>query len=94
MNKTIKEKLLILQKVGINNESNSLFKQIVQDIQNVTRNSMTRSDIVNCIKASSFGVMTVLEPKAFESHNVRNVIDVFKKNVHNSGEQSRGYSLY
>lgn len=51
----IKEKLSKLKYVGINNESNSLFKQIVEDIQNATRNSLTYSEIVNCIKASSFG---------------------------------------
>ena len=31
-NKKIKEKLMLLQKVGISNESNSLFKQIIQEI--------------------------------------------------------------
>ena len=51
----IKEKLSKLKYVGINNESNSLFKQIVEDIQKAKRNSLTYSEIVNCIKASSFG---------------------------------------
>lgn len=67
-NKKIKEKLSKLRYVGIINESNSLFKQIVADIKHASRHSMTHSEIVNCIKASSIG--SVFEPKSFDQPKI------------------------
>ena len=54
-NKKIRDQLTILKKIGISNESNSLFNQLVSDIKRVAKQSMTHSEIVNCIKASSIG---------------------------------------
>ena len=48
--------------MGITNESNSLFKQIVEDIQRAASNQISKHDIVNCIKASSFGKGSNIEP--------------------------------
>ena len=45
----IKEKLSKLKYVGINKESNSFIKQIVEDIQKATLNYFTYSEIVNYV---------------------------------------------
>lgn len=51
----------MLQDVGITNDSNSLFKQILEDIQAIEKN-LTKNEIINCIKASSYGKPSAIEP--------------------------------
>ena len=85
---------MLLQKVGISNESNSLYKQIIQEIQQASRNymssSMTRPEIINCIKASSFGMPSNLEPavQTYDHKNSKILKQAFSdlnKNVMMSG---------
>ena len=45
----------MLRNEGNLNESSSLFKALVADIKKAANNSITDSEIVNCIKASSLG---------------------------------------
>ena len=45
----------MLKNIGISNESNSLFQQIIADIKKVAKAEMTHEEIVSCIKAQSVG---------------------------------------
>ena len=53
----------MLRHKGSLNESSSLFKALVADIKKATNNSITDSEIVNCIKASSMGAQSAFEPR-------------------------------
>jgi hypothetical protein len=67
-NQKIHEKLILLQDVGITNDSNSLFQQILEDIQAIDK-GFTKNEIINCIKASSFGKASALEPNKSDPSN-------------------------
>ena len=73
-NKSIKQDLTQLKNIGIVNESNSLFKKVVEDIKRVAKlthqNSLTHSEIVNCIKASSLGSTSFEPPKTVKSNEI------------------------
>jgi hypothetical protein len=75
----------MLKNIGIVNESNSLFKKVVEDIKRVAKlthqNSLTHSDIVNCIKASSLGSPSFEPPKTVKSNEVQNPIAVLGTNA-------------
>lgn len=73
-NQNIKQNLKMLKDNCIINESNSLFKKVVEDIKRAAKltqqNSLTHSDIVNCIKASSFGSQSFEPPKTVNSNEI------------------------
>ena len=73
----------MLKNVGILNESNSLFKKVVEDIKKaaILQNSLTHSEIVNCIKASSIGSPSALEPQNTTKSNDQNPLAVLGKNA-------------
>jgi hypothetical protein len=45
----------MLKNIGISNESNSLFQQIIADIKKIAKKEMTHEEIVSCIKVQSVG---------------------------------------
>lgn len=89
--KKIHDNLRLLQSIGISNESNSLLQQIIEDIQALDTSGLSKRAIVNCIKASSFGKTSAIEPRSTEQSAklLLNIKRSQPKVAHYSGDQSR-----